>query len=107
MVLNKRFKNGIKLLAIPTKGTEAVSVLVLVRVGSRYEKKSLNGASHFIEHMFFKGTEKRPDNLSIARVLDGVGAEYNAFTAKDHTGYWIKVDKNKLEIALDVLSDII
>lgn len=107
MVLTARFKNGIKLLAIPTKGTEAVSVLVLARVGSRYEKKSLNGASHFIEHMFFKGTEKRPDNLSIARVLDGVGAEYNAFTAKDHTGYWIKVDKNKLEIALDVLSDII
>ncbi len=107
MLLNKRFKNGIKLLAIPTKGTEAVSVLVLARVGSRYEKQSLNGASHFIEHMFFKGTKKRPDNLSIARVLDGVGAEYNAFTAKDHTGYWIKVDKNKLEIALDVLSDII
>jgi len=107
MVLNKRFKNGIKLLVIPTKGTEAVSVLVLVRVGSRYEKQSSSGASHFIEHMFFKGTKKRPDNLSIARVLDGVGAEYNAFTAKDHTGYWIKVDKNKLAIALDVLSDII
>jgi len=101
------FPNGLKLITAPVKGTEAITVLVLLPVGSRYEAKKINGASHFIEHLLFKGTEKRPNNLVIAKELDGLGAEYNAFTGKDHTGYWIKVKEDRIEIALDVLADMI
>ena len=102
-----KLANGIKLLTIPLKNTKAITVLVLLPVGSRYEPKELNGSSHFIEHMLFKGTKRRPSNLAIAKELDGIGAEYNAFTGKDHTGYWIKLVSEKLDIALDVLSDVI
>ena len=102
-----KLANGIKLLTIPLKNTKAITVLVLLPVGSRYEPKELNGSSHFIEHMMFKGTKRRPSNLAIAKELDGIGAEYNAFTGKDHTGYWIKLVSEKLDIALDVLSDVL
>lgn len=81
--------------------------MVLLPVGSRYESRQLNGASHFIEHMMFKGTRKRPNTLAIAKELDGIGALYNAFTGKDHTGYWIKSAKEKLEIILDILADML
>ncbi|MCX6785888.1 MAG: pitrilysin family protein [Candidatus Komeilibacteria bacterium] len=99
--------NGLQLITAPRTDTQAVTVLVLVKVGSRYETEKLNGVSHFIEHLLFKGTAKRPTSLHISRELDGVGAEYNAFTAKDHTGYYIKVNKERLELALDILSDIL
>lgn len=101
-----RFSSGLKLITAPVSGTEAVTVLILLPVGSRYENKNLNGVSHFIEHMMFKGTKKRPSNLAIAKELDAIGAEYNAFTGKDLTGYWVKLDKNYLEIGLEILADI-
>ena len=75
--------NGIKLLTAPLKDTKSVTVLVLVKVGSRNEEKDINGISHFIEHLLFKGTKKRPTSLDITKELDGVGADYNAFTGKD------------------------
>jgi len=99
--------NGLRLITAPILGTEAATVLVLFKVGSRYETKKLNGISHFIEHMMFKGTKKRPNTLAISKDLDSVGAEYNAFTARDHTGYFIKVEHNKIELALDILSDML
>ncbi|PIP17743.1 MAG: hypothetical protein COX43_02635 [Parcubacteria group bacterium CG23_combo_of_CG06-09_8_20_14_all_35_9] len=99
--------NKIRLITIPLHETKAVTVLVLFKVGSRYEKKDINGASHFIEHMMFKGTKKRPNTQVISRELDGVGAEYNAFTGKDHTGYYIKINYEKIELALDILSDML
>lgn len=99
--------NGVRLLTVPAKNTKAVTVLVLLPVGSRYESLSLTGASHFIEHMIFKGTRQRPSNLAIAKELDGIGAEYNAFTGKEYTGYWIKTIKEKMNVGFDVLSDII
>lgn len=100
-------KNKIRVLSVPSKGTKAITVLVLFKVGSRYETLKLNGASHFIEHLFFKGTKKRPTTLAISRELDGVGAEYNAFTGKDYTGYYIKISSEHLKLALDMLSDML
>jgi len=102
-----KLKNGLKVITISLEQTKAVTALVLLPCGSRYERKNINGVSHFIEHMIFKGTEKRPTALDISQELDGVGASYNAFTGKDHTGYYIKVKRDKLELALDVLSDIL
>lgn len=107
MFQKKVLPNGLRLIAAPLIGTEAATVLVLFKVGSRYEIKEQNGISHFIEHMMFKGTKKRPNTLAISRDLDSVGAEYNAFTSRDHTGYYIKIEKDKIELALDILSDML
>lgn len=100
-------KNGIRGIVVPMQGTKTVTVLVLFAVGSRYESKRLNGISHFIEHMMFKGTHRRPTALSISKELDGVGAEYNAYTSKDTTGYWVKLNSEKTELALDIVSDML
>jgi len=99
-------KNGLRIITIPMKNTRAVSVLALVGTGSKYEEKGINGISHFLEHMFFKGTNKRPTALKVAETLDEVGGNYNAFTGKELTGYWAKVDSKHLNIALDWVSDI-
>lgn len=100
-------KNGLRILFAPSEGTETVSVLVFVRVGSRYEYKKINGASHFIEHLLFKGTKRRPTAQHISRTLDAVGAEFNAYTDKHVTGYYVKVDHKAFDLSLDILSDMI
>ncbi len=107
--MNKRFtlKNGIRVHQIPVEGTEAATVLVLIKVGSRYERPEISGASHFIEHLMFKGTKKRPSTLDISRDLDSVGAEYNAFTGKDRTGYYVKAASEHLDNSIDLLYDMI
>jgi len=98
--------NGLRIITVPMKETQTATVFIMVGVGSRYEKDKEAGLSHFIEHMFFKGTEKRPTALSISEELDSVGGEYNAYTSKDSTGYYVKVDARHLELALDVVSDM-
>jgi predicted Zn-dependent peptidase len=100
-------KNKARIILVPMPSTEAVTLLVLVGVGSRYETPVLNGASHFIEHMMFKGTTKRPTTLDISRELDRVGAVYNAYTAKDHTGYWITIPAKHFDLAVDILFDML
>lgn len=107
MYREKKLKNGIKAYFVPVKGTQAVTVLALAKVGSRYEKKSISGASHFIEHLMFKGTERRPTTLDISRELDGIGADFNAATSKDWTGYYIKAGSGQVEKALDIISDML
>lgn len=107
MFKKTKLKNGIRLITVPNKSTKAVTVLILFPVGSRYETKDIGGVSHFIEHMMFKGTEKRPTSLDISKELDSIGAEFNAFTSKDHTGYYIKASADKVELAFDVLSDML
>ena len=84
----------------------AVTVLVMVSTGSKYENKKTNGLSHFLEHMVFKGTPKRPKAFDISKELESIGAQYNAFTSQEYTGYYAKVNPNHLDIALDVVSDI-
>ncbi|MFA5878325.1 MAG: pitrilysin family protein [Candidatus Staskawiczbacteria bacterium] len=98
--------NKLRIITIPLKNVNTVTFLVLVGTGSKYEGREINGISHFLEHMFFKGTAKRPDTLAIAETLDRVGGAYNAFTSKDVTGYWAKVDKKHQDVALDWISDI-
>ncbi len=107
MIYNKTtLKNGLRILTIPMNGTQTATVMIMVGVGSRFEKSKQAGLSHFIEHMLFKGTEKRPTAQSISEELDAIGGEFNAFTAKDKTAYYAKVDSRHLEKALDVISDI-
>ena len=100
-------KNSLPVLFAPSKGTDTVTVMILVGVGSRYEYKKLNGASHFIEHLLFKGTKRRPTTQDITRELDSIGADFNAFTDKHVTGYYVKVSKTHLKLALDILSDML
>ena len=100
------FRNGLRLITIPQKTTQAVTVLVLVATGSKYETKEINGISHFLEHMYFKGTKKRPSAITISETLDRIGGIYNAFTSDEYTGYFAKVSYSHLEIALDWVSDI-
>lgn len=101
-----KLKNGVRIILAPMKNTKAVTTMALLPFGSRYEKKEESGFAHFIEHMLFKGTKKRPTTLDISKELDGLGAAYNAFTSKESTGYWIKILKENLNQALDILSDI-
>ena len=102
-----KLNNGLRLILVPVKGTQSVATLALCKVGSRYETKKISGASHFIEHLMFKGTERRPTTLDLSRELDSIGAEFNAATSKDWTGYHIKSSSNHLELSLDILSDML
>lgn len=99
-------KNGLRIITVPQKSAQAVTVLVLVGTGSKYEKKEINGISHFLEHMYFKGTKKRPDYLAVAETLDCIGGIYNAFTSEEFTGYYAKVEASHFDLALDWVSDI-
>jgi predicted Zn-dependent peptidase len=99
-------KNGLRIITVPVRGTKTVTVLLLVGTGSKYETKEINGLSHFLEHMFFKGTKKRPNTLKLIEPLDKIGGQYNAFTSQEYTGYWVKVGASHLELALDWVSDI-
>jgi len=107
MKFNKTtLSNGLKIVTIPMEDNPAVTVLVTVETGSKYEKKETSGLSHFLEHMVFKGSEKRPTAMDISRELDSLGAQYNAFTSQEYTGYYAKVSKEKIDTALDIVSDI-
>lgn len=98
--------NGLRIITVPMKNTQTVTVVVMVGIGSRYETEKEAGISHFLEHMCLKGTKKRPTQHDISSELDAVGGEYNAFTSKDKTGYFAKVDSKHTNVALDVVSDI-
>ncbi len=100
-------KNGLRIITVPIRGTQTITLLILVATGSKYEKKEINGISHLLEHMAFRGTKKRPQTLDIAKELDRVGGLYNAFTGKEFMGFWVKVDSKHFDLAADVLSDMI
>jgi len=100
------FKNGLRVLLIPKSTSKSITISLLVRTGSKFETKEINGISHFLEHMFFKGTKKRPSSFLVAETLDKIGGIYNAFTSKEHTGYWVKVPSNYFDLATDWISDI-
>ncbi|MDO9509900.1 MAG: pitrilysin family protein [Candidatus Magasanikbacteria bacterium] len=103
----RKFKNGATLVKAPMKGTKAVTIMAAFPIGSRYENNKIAGVSHFVEHMMFKGTKKRPTHMEISRELDASGAEFNAFTSKDSTAYYIKIDGKKINLAMDLLSDMV
>ena len=103
----KTLKNGLTLITINVPQLESVTTLVAVGAGSRYETKNINGISHFLEHMFFKGSKKYPTTEIIANLVDGIGAINNAATDKEITYYWIKSSAKHLELASDVISSMI
>lgn len=107
MIKKKKLNSGLEIITAPMAGTKTAAVLFIAATGSRFENKDNSGISHFLEHMFFKGTAKRPSALKISSELDRVGGEYNAFTGKEYTGFYVKVESSQLALAMDVLSDMI
>lgn len=99
-------ENGLRIITVPMKDNPTVTVFVLVEAGSKYEKREQNGLSHFLEHMCFKGTEKRPESSDISTELDSIGAVYNAFTGHEYTGYYAKAQFARFDELLDVVSDM-
>lgn len=99
--------SGLELIRIPMASISSVTALVLGNTGSRYEKPAQQGLAHFFEHMVFKGTKKYPDPQVLASTIDAVGAQSNAFTSKEYTGYYVKAASKHLERSLDVLSDML
>lgn len=99
-------KNGLRVITVPLKNTETVTAMVLVGAGSDYETKEINGLSHFLEHMCFQGTKRRPNTGDVSRELDSLGAQSNAFTSKEYTGYWAKSHNKHLSKLVDIISDI-
>lgn len=107
MKANKKvLPNGLRIVTVPMKDTSTVSVFVLVDAGTKYETKDINGISHFLEHVCFKGTKKRPTSMHINAELDGIGAQSNAFTSHEYTGYYAKAESRHLPQIVDILSDI-
>jgi len=99
--------NKMPLISVPLKNSPTATVLVIVKTGSKYETKQNNGISHFLEHMFFKGTKQHPTALDLSSNLDALGSEYNAFTSKEYTGYWVKVAAPKIKKALHIVGDML
>ncbi len=97
--------NGLRIITIPMKETQSAIGMVLVEAGSDYETPEINGLSHFLEHMCFKGTANRDSN-KIKTELDGMGASSNAFTGNEYTGYYAKTHYKKIDKVIDLVSDI-
>jgi predicted Zn-dependent peptidase len=99
--------NGLRVLTADLPYAQSVTVMVMLAAGSRYETPETNGIAHFAEHMFFKGTERRPSARQIAGEIDAIGAEFNAFTGKEYTTYYVKCAAEHRDVALDVLVDML
>jgi len=99
--------NGLRVLTADMPQAKSVACFVMLAAGSRYETKDTNGIAHFAEHMFFKGTERRPSARDIAGEIDSIGGEFNAFTGKEYTGYYVKCAAEHRDVALDVLVDML
>jgi len=98
--------SGLRVLTQTLEGVKSVTALVLVKAGSRWEDKDINGISHFLEHMFFKGAERFTSAKEVSGAIDSVGGEFNAFTGKEYAGYYVKLVSQHTELAMDVLSDM-
>ena len=98
--------NGLRVVTKNLPSTQAVTVLVLTGAGSRYERKEINGISHFLEHMFFKGGVKYKNAKEVSEAIDSIGGDFNAFTGKEYAGYYVKAAKESVDVAFDVLSDM-
>ena len=100
-------KNGLRVVTTPVPTSQAASVNVFIGVGSRAEARRVNGVSHYLEHMLFKGTDRRPDAITIAEAIEGAGGVLNAYTGKELTCYWNQVPYDMLDIAMDVVADMV
>ncbi len=104
--IKKTLPNGLRYLYIPMKNTETVLGMVLVGTGADFETKEESGLAHFLEHMCFKGTKKRPTAKEIAMEFDTIGADYNAFTGRSHTGYYARAHKKHAKKIIEIISDV-
>ena len=106
LITRTTLPGGLRVVTEAMPGVRSISVGVWVPVGSRDESRSLAGASHFLEHLLFKGTATR-SALDIAAAMDAVGGEFNAFTEKEHTCYYATVLDRDLDLAIDVIADVV
>jgi len=102
-----QLSNGLRVVTADMPQVQSVTCMIMLAAGSRYETPDTNGIAHFAEHMFFKGTERRPTAREIGMEVDSLGAEFNAFTSKEYTGYYVKCAADYRDPALDVLVDMI
>lgn len=102
-----QLKSGLRVITIPMASVESLTVMALADTGSRYEQPNQYGIAHFFEHMVFKGTARYPEAQDLAQAVDSVGANFNAFTSKEYTGYYVQVAARHFELALDVVSDML
>jgi predicted Zn-dependent peptidase len=102
-----KLSNGLRILTAPMDSAQSVTCAIMLAAGSRYETPETNGIAHFAEHMFFKGTERRPTARDISKEIDAIGGEFNAFTGKEYTGYYVKCAAESRDVALDVLVDML
>ncbi len=107
MFEHERLGNGLRVLTAPLPHAQSVACFVMVAAGSRYERAENRGIAHFAEHMFFKGTERHPNSRDLTTLIDGIGGEFNAFTSKEYTGYYVRCAGEKRDVALDVLLDML
>lgn len=99
--------SGLRVVTKRLENTQAATVLVLVRAGSRFEEKKINGISHFLEHMFFKGAKRYKTAREVSETIDNIGGDFNAFTGKEYVGYYVKSAAAHLDTSLDVISDML
>src|SRR5213592_50888 len=99
--------NGLRVLTANMPQAQSVTCFVMLAAGSRYETRETNGIAHFTEHMVFKGTERRPTARDIAAEVDAIGGEFNAFTSKEYTGYFVRCAGESRAVAMDVLVDML
>lgn len=102
-----KLKNGIRVMIVPLEGMRSVTVEAFVKIGAKYERKSECGLSHFLEHMAFKGTEKRLEASDINQEIDAKGANYNAGTSYEVTNYYITSVRENLAWVVELLADIL
>jgi len=102
-----RLQNGLRVITSELPNSESATLTVWIGVGSRYEDEKVNGLSHFLEHMVFKGSKKRPSAKAISEAIDSFGGEFNASTSKEWTNFYIKARVGKIDTAFDVLSDMV
>lgn len=99
--------NGLRVITIPTSSTRSATIMVMASAGSRHEERRVNGLSHFMEHMFFKGAKRHKNAMEVASAIDSVGGSFNAFTGEERVGYFVKLSSAKKRVAYDVLSDML
>ncbi len=104
--LKTTLDSGLTVIRVPIESVHSTTTLVLCNTGSRYERPEQQGIAHFFEHMVFKGTTDYPDAHTLASTIDGIGADFNAFTSNEYTGYYVKSASEHVRLAIDVLSDM-
>ena len=103
----KILKNGLTLLTVPIETAASITMSIFVKAGSRYEEQRINGLSHFLEHLHFKGSKKYPSAKKLSETVDSIGGEFNANTGKEHTQYFIRSAYEHLPLVFNLLTDML